>query len=147
MKSLFQLIILCLALGQANTVAAHAVVTDYSLKIKPIQANRQDQVELTFNSQIELGLSQVFLVRKGDKHEPLHVVNGSQQGHIIVEIPPLGPGDYALRFKVFAADGHLTEDVIHFTVNSGETGAAPSATPPLDGGLSTEPLPNLNKVK
>jgi len=146
MKSLFRLIILSLALVQANTVAAHAVVTDYSLKIKPIQANRQDQVELTFNSKIELGLSQVFLVSKGDKHDPLHVVNGNRQGHIIVEIPPLEPGDYALKFKVFAADGHLTEDVIHFTVNSGETAVAPSATPPVNSGSSTEPLPNLNKV-
>lgn len=146
MKSLSQLILLSLALGQANTVVAHAVVTDYSLKINPIQANRQDKVELTFNSQIELGLSQVFLVRKGDKHELLHVVNGSQQGRIIVALPPLEPGDYALRFKVFAADGHLTEDVIHFTVNPGETGIVPPA-PPLKSGLSTEQLPNLDKVK
>ncbi|MDZ4153045.1 MAG: copper resistance protein CopC, partial [Methylicorpusculum sp.] len=26
-------------------------------------------------------------------------------------------GQYALRLKVLAADGHLTEDVIHFTVS------------------------------
>jgi methionine-rich copper-binding protein CopC len=117
MKMLVRLILLLLPLGQTAPVSAHAVVTDYSLKITPIHANREDKVELTFNSQIELGLSQIFLVRKGDKHELLLAENGSKQGQIIIHIPPLESGDYALRFKVFAADGHLTEDVIHFSVS------------------------------
>ena len=117
MKKRVQLVLLLLSLGQVAPVFAHAVVTDYSLRIAPIHANQQDQVELTFNSQIELGLSQIFLVRKGDTHELLHAENGIKQGQIIVHIPPLESGDYALRFKVFAADGHLTEDVIHFSVS------------------------------
>jgi len=117
MKKRVQLVLLLLTLGQTALVFAHAVVTDYSLRIAPIHANQQDQVELTFNSQIELGLSQIFLVRKGDKHELLQAETGSKQGQIIVHIPPLKSGDYALRFKVFAADGHLTEDVIHFSVS------------------------------
>ena len=117
MKKWVQLILLLLFLGRTELVAAHAVVTDYSLKIAPIHANHEDKVELTFNSQIELGLSQIFLVRKGDKHELLLAENGSKQGQIIIHIPPLESGDYALRFKVFAADGHLTEDVIHFSVS------------------------------
>jgi len=116
MKKRVQLILLLLFLGQTALVYAHAVVTDYSLKIAPIHANQQDKVELTFNSKIELGLSQIFLVRKGDKHDLLDAEVGSKQGQIIVHIPPLGLGEYALRFKVFAADGHLTEDVIHFSV-------------------------------
>jgi methionine-rich copper-binding protein CopC len=116
MKKAFQLSLLLLSLSHTHLVAAHAVVTDYSLKIKPIHANRQDKVELSFNSKIEIGLSQVFLVRKGDKHEALPIAKGSKQGQMVVEIPPLESGDYALRFKVFAADGHLTEDIIHFTV-------------------------------
>ena len=117
MKKLVRLLLLLLSLGQTAIVSAHAVVTDYSLKIAPIHANKPDKVELTFNSQIELGLSQVFLVSKGDKHELLQADNGSKQGQIIVHIPPLESGDYAIRFKVFAADGHLTEDVIHFSVS------------------------------
>jgi methionine-rich copper-binding protein CopC len=55
-------------------------------------------------------------VSKGDKHELLNANNGKKQGQIVIDIPPLNAGDYALRFKVFAADGHLTEDVIHFSV-------------------------------
>ncbi|MGR9012063.1 MAG: copper resistance CopC family protein [Gammaproteobacteria bacterium] len=93
------------------------MITDYSLKITPIHANNPAKIELSFNSQIELGLSQIFLVSKGDKHELLQSENGSKQGQVIVYIPALESGDYALRFKVFAADGHLTEDVIHFSVS------------------------------
>lgn len=100
----------------AQSVFAHAVITDYSLKLTPIHANHADKVELRFNSKIELSLSQIFLVSKGDKHEPLKATTGNKQGQIVIEIPPLEIGEYALRFKVFAADGHLTEDVIHFSV-------------------------------
>ena len=117
MKKHIQLILLLLTLGQAELVTAHAVVTDYSLKATPIHANQRDKVELTFNSKIELSLSQIFLVRKGDKHELLQAENGTKQGQIIIHIPPLEAGDYAIRFKIFAADGHLTEDVIHFSVS------------------------------
>ncbi|MFA6164169.1 MAG: copper resistance CopC family protein [Methylobacter sp.] len=117
MKKLFRSILLFLALCQSHGVSAHAVITDYSLKITPIHTNQPGKVELSFNSKIELGLSQVFLVSKGDKHELLQVSNGNKQGQMIVHIPALASGDYALRFKVFAADGHLTEDVIHFSVS------------------------------
>lgn len=117
MKKVISMCLLSLTLCQSPWVFAHAVITDYSLKITPIHTNRPDKVELSFNSKIELGLSQVFLVSKGDKHELLQVSNGNKQGQIIVHLPALESGDYALRFKVFAADGHLTEDVIHFSVS------------------------------
>ena len=117
MKKSFQFILLFLTLCQAQWAVAHAVITDYSLKLTPIHANSPAQVELSFNSHIELGLSQIFLVSKGDKHQLLQVDTGSKQGQVVIHIPPLETGDYALRFKVFAADGHLTEDVIHFSVS------------------------------
>jgi methionine-rich copper-binding protein CopC len=117
MKKTIPLCLLFLTLCHPHWAAAHAVITDYSLKIAPIHANSPAKVELSFNSQIELGLSQIFLVSKGDKHQLLQADNGSKQGQVIVQIPPLESGDYALRFKVFAADGHLTEDLIHFSVS------------------------------
>ncbi len=115
MKNLYLLSLLLLACYQP-VARAHAVVTDYSLKITPIHANQADKVSLDFNSKIELGLSQVFLVSKGDKQTLLTISKGDKQGQVNIEIPALVSGDYALKLKVFAADGHLTEDVIHFTV-------------------------------
>ncbi|WP_020562843.1 copper resistance CopC family protein [Methylosarcina fibrata] len=117
MKQLFRFGLLWLTLTQIPHALAHAVVTDYSLKIKPIRALQKDTVELMFNSKIELGLSQVFLVRKGDVHETLPISKGARQGQMIIAVPPLEAGDYAIKLKVFAADGHLTEDVIHFSVS------------------------------
>jgi len=122
MKKLFSLIVVLVSLTFPDLVLSHAVVTNYSLKISPIHVGQPEKVTLTFNSQIELGLSQVFLVRKGDIHELLVVSNGKKQGEIIVDLPALDSGEYALSFKIFAADGHLTEDVIHFSV-------APKNTP------------------
>jgi copper resistance protein C len=116
MKKLLLLSLLFWSICQTSAVFAHAVVTDYSLKVTPIHANQESKVELFFNSKVELGLSQLFLVSKGDKHQLLQAVNGDKQGQVIVTIPALAVGDYAIRLKVFAADGHLTEDLIHFTV-------------------------------
>lgn len=106
---------LLLAIG-AEFAYAHAVVTEDSLKTTPIHAQKETPVLLSFNSKIEIGLSQVFLVSKGDKHTLLAIKNGKKQGQIIITVPPQEPGEYAIRLKVFAADGHLTEDVIHFSV-------------------------------
>jgi methionine-rich copper-binding protein CopC len=117
MKNYLRSVLLLLFLFHTCLIFAHAVVTEHSLKIKPIRANRPDNVELSFNSQIELKLSQVFLVRKGDKHELLHIANGKKNGQMIISIPALDSGEYALRLKVFATDGHLTEDLIHFSVS------------------------------
>ena len=116
MNNIVRLFCLCFLFLLSETLSAHAVVTQYSLKITPIQANKSDNVTLTFNSKIELGLSQIYLVSTGDKHQLLTAENSSQQGQIIIHVPALDVGDYAIKFKIFAADGHLTEDVIHFTV-------------------------------
>ncbi|CAG7857242.1 hypothetical protein MCAMS1_01998 [biofilm metagenome] len=105
-----------IALVTSNFIAAHAVVTEHTLTIEQPKVNEAKKVELTFNSKVELGLSQVFLVSKGDKHTLLPISKGQKQGNVVVAIPPLTPGDYALLYRIFAADGHLTEDVIYFAV-------------------------------
>lgn len=116
MNKAFSIAILGVFALAANDVFAHAVVTDHTLKIEQPKVNQAKQVELTFNSKVEIGLSQVYLVSKGDKHSLLDIAEGSKKGNVVVNIPPLSLGDYALRYKIFAADGHLTEDVIHFSV-------------------------------
>ncbi|MGZ5030655.1 MAG: copper resistance protein CopC, partial [Methylobacter sp.] len=67
MKKIIPICLLFITLCHPQWSAAHAVITDYSLKITPIHANTPGNVELSFNSHIELGLSQIFLVSKGDK--------------------------------------------------------------------------------
>jgi len=110
------LLVLSFTSAYTETATAHAVVTKHSLEIAPVQSGKTSQVTLNFNSNIELGLSTFHLVRAGDKHDPIEFSEGAQPGQVIVKLPALGSGKYALRFKIFAADGHLTEDIIRFVV-------------------------------
>ena len=108
----------CLLFGTVSQALAHAVVTESSLKHKPIQVNKATEVVLYFNSDVELALSRVFLVSKGDVYQPADIAKGHKPGEMIIQIPALEEGDYAIKYKVFAADGHLTEDVIRFRVSA-----------------------------
>ncbi|MGH8559096.1 MAG: copper resistance CopC family protein [Methylococcales bacterium] len=113
------LFIVCLL--EPGNVLAHAVITESSLRGQALQTQKTTPIMLTFNSRVELSLSKFDLVRKGDTHETIPAKHGSKPGQVIVVIPPLSPGDYAIHYKVFAADGHLSEDIIRFSV-AGNTG-------------------------
>lgn len=117
MNSLFSLILaLGLVFAVSQPASAHAVVTESSLKSHPIELNHPTEVVLNFNSGVELALSRVFLVSAGDVYHPLEIAKGKKPGQMLIKIPALEEGDYAIKYKVFAADGHLTEDVIRFKV-------------------------------
>jgi copper resistance protein C len=110
------LILLILTLVNTTPAAAHAVVTHNSLKLKPVPVNQASQVELAFNAKIELDLSEIFLVSSGDKMQIISAAHGDKPGHILLDLPALAPGEYALKLKIFAADGHLSEDLLRFFV-------------------------------
>ncbi len=100
----------------APSVRAHAVVVGSSLPQSPVKSRTAIKVVLNFSSTVEVGLSRVFLVSKGDVQQRLAIQAGGKPGDLVVDVPALGAGDYALKYKVFASDGHLTEDVIRFRV-------------------------------
>lgn len=97
---------------------AHAVVTESSLQAQPVRPHQATTVVLNFNSGVELALSRVFLVSKGDVHQPAEIVAGKKPGQVLVHLPALNDGEYAIKYKIFAADGHFTENVIRFNVQS-----------------------------
>lgn len=111
-------VIVCIvALLMASTeIAAHAIVTATSLKEHPVEPGEPTHVLLTFNSALEIALSRIFLVSAGDHSERLTLEPGSKPGEFVVELPALAVGDYALKYRVVAVDGHVTEDVIRFHV-------------------------------
>ena len=41
---------------------------------------------------------------------------GTKPGTVMLDLPALEPGEYAIKLKIFAADGHLSEDLLHFFV-------------------------------
>ncbi len=94
----------------------HAVVTESSLSKEPVKASHATKVVLFFNSNVELSLSKVFWVSEGDVYHPADIARGKKPGELHIKLPPLESGDYAIKYKVFAADGHLTESTIRFHV-------------------------------
>jgi hypothetical protein len=115
--------VLALALGGLLVVAlpslarAHAVVTHTSLEDAPIVADRPTEVTLHFNSAIETSHVTVGLVDAGGKVRALSLAPGTREpGVLVVTLPALASGKYALRYKVLAADGHVTESVLRFEV-------------------------------
>jgi methionine-rich copper-binding protein CopC len=111
---------LCLLLASAplSQVQAHAVVTESSLQTHPVKPGHPTTVQLLFNSGVELPLSRIFLVSKGDVYQPIEPRAGKKPGEVLVPLPALPEGEYAIKYKIFAADGHLTESVIRFNVQS-----------------------------
>ena len=115
---ILKLIFMGLLLIFSNLAFGHAVVTHNSLKLKPVPVNQASQVELSFNSKVELDLSEVFLVSAGDKMLVITALPGPKPGQVLLELPALQPGEYALKLKIFAADGHLSEDLLRFFVHT-----------------------------
>ncbi len=100
----------------ANHAAAHAIVTEFSLQHAPVSAQAASEAVLQFNSSIEIGLSRVLLVSSGDVQRPLAIRAGKKPGELRVDLPALAAGAYALKCRIFATDGHLTEEVLRFRV-------------------------------
>lgn len=115
-KALFLFLCLTLVPLMAERVHAHAVVTESSLASEPIRPHKPTTVVLMFNSNVELKLSRIFLVSAGDVYRPLQAEKGKKPGEVRIQMPALEPGEYALKYKVFAADGHFTENAIRFNV-------------------------------
>ncbi len=112
----FVLVLLGLLSAWTTVSHAHAVVTESSLTHAPVKAHHATTVVLLFNSNVELKLSRVFLVSKGDVFHPAEISRGNKPGELLIQLPALEPGAYAIKYKVFAADGHLTENNIRFHV-------------------------------
>src|SRR5262245_40391021 len=97
-------------------VLAHAILTKTSLDGAPLRSDTATTVTLYFNAGIEQRLAKVTLVDAKGVARDLEVTPGTAPGEVTVALPPLAAGAYGLRYKVLAADGHVTENVRRFTV-------------------------------
>jgi methionine-rich copper-binding protein CopC len=97
----------------------HAVVIKASLDGAPLRARTPTRVTLQFNSRIEPAFTRVTLL--GAKQEELLPVDATTDtGQVTVAVPGLEAGTYALRYKVLAADGHVTENTLKFSVTDSQ---------------------------
>jgi hypothetical protein len=107
-----------IALGAApRRAGAHAVVTRASLRDTTVVAEVASEATLEFNSAIEAKLTKVTLVDARGEERSLALVAGDHPSNVLViALPALPAGPYGLRYKVLAADGHVTESVLRFHV-------------------------------
>jgi len=116
----FPLLVACaLATVAALPVSAraHAVVTRATLRDATIAADTPTTTTLEFNSSIEAKLAKVTLVDDQGVERTLDLAPGEHPSNVlVVALPALAAGHYALKYKVLAADGHVTESVLRFQV-------------------------------
>jgi methionine-rich copper-binding protein CopC len=110
------------ALSLAPNVAfGHAILREASVGPgRSVRAETPTSVTLRFNSGIETRLSKVTLVAADGNERVLDVRPGDAPGQVTVELPPLAAGSYGLRYRVLAADGHMTDSLLRFSVTTAE---------------------------
>jgi copper resistance protein C len=103
--------------ARARPAMAHAIVVES----EPANGARLDRspsaVRVRFNSKVERRLSRLSLIGPDRRPIPLAVDGaGERPDRLEAPLPPLARGAYAIRWRVLAADGHITEGTIRFTV-------------------------------
>ena len=111
------LLIVAAAALASTPACAHAIVLKTSLSEHPIKTGAPGSITLHFNSRIEVKLSRAVLVSRDRPERALQLFAGKAPGEVLVQLPALEPGGYALHYRVLAADGHVTEDTIRFSVS------------------------------
>jgi methionine-rich copper-binding protein CopC len=97
--------------------AAHAIVLDSSPAHEAALAQPPARIVLRFNSRIEAALSRVTI--ESGNGRPVALPAGRDAGEanrLMAPVGPLAPGTYVVRYRVLAADGHVTEGALRFTV-------------------------------
>ncbi|HEV2057173.1 MAG TPA: copper resistance CopC family protein [Methylomirabilota bacterium] len=111
---------LCAALLAQNPGAAgaHAIILESDPAAGAKVADPPTRIYLRFNSKIEKRLSHVTLTAADGRPVPVAVkADGSEKpDRIVLPLGSLRPGAYVVRYKVLAADGHITEGALRFTV-------------------------------
>ena len=111
-------------LGGLPDAHAHAII----LESAPRQAESlasPKRLVLRFNSRLEKPLCSVQLI--GPRQKTIALLRQEPDASadtLAYALPPLDPGAYQARWKVMAADGHVTEGIVLFTV----TGPEPPGT-------------------
>ena len=101
-----------------GTAGAHAIILESEPAAGAKLAEPPARIYLRFNSKLEKRLSHITLTATDGRPTPLPVTaDGSEKpDRIVLPLGSLRPGAYVVRYKVLAADGHITEGALRFTV-------------------------------
>jgi len=105
-------------LSAPGTAAAHALVIESRPPAGAKLTESPAEIYLRFNSKLEKRLSHVTISTEKGKPVALPI---AADGHdrpdrLVLPVAPLAPGNYLVRYKVLAVDGHITEGILRFSV-------------------------------
>jgi methionine-rich copper-binding protein CopC len=127
MKTRAVLAIVVLAAAMLPDVAgAHALLVRTSPPKRAVLRDPPKQVELWFNERLEPAYSAAKVSTQSGS--PVSIgrtsVGGNDSKRLLIELPPLAPGSYTVRFRVLSVDGHLAEDSFVFSVRHAKNAPA-----------------------
>ena len=105
-----------LVVSPIRPVLAHAVLVENSIGDKPVPANTALTVTFRFNAALEQSFFRATLIGPGKERHALETMPGKDKTEEIIKLPPLVPGKYAIGYTALAADSHLTDSLLRFTV-------------------------------
>ncbi|RMH09275.1 MAG: copper resistance protein CopC [Nitrospirae bacterium] len=104
--------------GMPGVIHAHGVLIDSIPADGAVLEQAPQRLVLQFNARLEPSMTQVILVDTQDSAVPLELIPSSQSNYVVARIPPLPSGVYTVIYKILAADSHVTEGALQFTVRS-----------------------------
>ena len=114
---------LTVTLSLPAVAPGHAIVLESSPAHDAALSVPPDRVVLRFNGKIEHALSRASIEEVGGRPMAVPVSSAapdlpSSPDRLVIPLRPLPPGTYVVRFKVLAADGHITEGALRFSVQA-----------------------------
>jgi methionine-rich copper-binding protein CopC len=99
---------------------AHAIILESAPRHEETLSTPK-RIVLRFNSRLEKPLCSVHLV--GPRQKTIALLRqdpDTPADTLAYALPPLDPGAYQARWRVMAADGHVTEGIVLFTITAPE---------------------------
>ena len=100
---------------------AHAIIVASKPAVNASLPAGRLEVELTFNSRIDPGLSRLDLVGPDGRDRRLAIAPDSPPGTMVTHADTNGPGQWKLRWLALSIDGHITRGEIPFVVTGKTT--------------------------
>ena len=101
-----------------SAASAHAIVLESSPAPGAVLAQAPAQITLRFNSKLERRFARLTLATGNQPPAPVTPAgeDPATADRLVIPVHSLAPGDYVLRYRVLAVDGHITEGALRFTV-------------------------------
>jgi hypothetical protein len=114
---------------------AHAILVRSVPAANSTIHEKEIDIELTFNSQVDGRRSRLLLVDGQNKERTLNGMMQPKRQVLKVHVGGLNDGVYLVRWQVLAIDGHISRGQISFTIHRQDAVLDPSAWPGVDVNL------------